>query len=347
MDAIVQPITTRTTLYVKKDGNDYMVSHLALGGKYAEYNKKENGSDCWISDGVPSGIADDTATDTAVVASLSVNSYTATKGSDKVPVADKITNVMCTDKYTASKKLTGALEALTTLKETSNEVVKFTEGLLNHIDIRFTHLMCLLKMHNVVVVVIAGNGKHNLGSNRARKQWELKEKEVSAYTDDDKALKSKTSDAFILATDYHETLNGKCYDIVIELINLWCKDLITAYGDRVTYGSIGIEQNKKSKNKGMSNDVIHVWGANINNFNKSNDESGSGQADAVRYNKAVVKTSNAAGAFGIITTPYGNWKTDFKNNNLMDKSFTQSSVGGSKPRNRTRSKKRRNSRKSK
>ena len=40
-DTIVQPITNRTTLYVKKvDGSDdYMVSHLPLGG-YDKYKKK-------------------------------------------------------------------------------------------------------------------------------------------------------------------------------------------------------------------------------------------------------------------------------------------------------------------
>jgi hypothetical protein len=339
--------TPRDTLYVKKvggGGNDYMVSHLALGG-YEEY-KRDSSNNCWTPDGVSSsGSATITAASSLI--SLPKNEYISTKGSDKDPVDDTITTSKCGDKYESSgmfNKALSELKKLSSANETEQKYLAFTSNLLYHIDIRFTHLMCLLKNNSVVSVVIAGvGGKHNLGSNLARGQWGLEKKNTDDYTDADKAIIKKTPNTFILADKYKETLNGKCYDIVIGLITSWCDHLRTTYPDRVTYGGIGIDE---KGDKGMSNRNIHVWGANITNFNKSNDTGGDGQANYVRYKKATDPNTNAAGAFGIITTPAGRWDTDFKNEELIEESFTKSTAGGSKPRNRTRSKKRRNSRKS-
>jgi hypothetical protein len=333
MDAIVQP-TTNKTLYVKKDGSDYMVSHLPLGG----YEKYDGENGCWTSaDGVSSF-------GTATITEEHKNEYILTEGSDKEPVLD--TNVKCTLKEKISRTLVStALNKLTTLgfpRKKETYYFNITRELLTHINIRFAYLNCLLETKPSLKVVIAGDdGKHNLGSNLARGQWELKRKEKADLDNADKKILLKNKNAFILETNYNKTFNGKCYDIVIEFINEWCKSLIDTYKGHVTYGIIGID-------KGMDNTHIHVWGANIKNFNKSNDKGGGGQANAVRYNKADPKT-NAAGAFGIITTPIDATTEALADSNmdLIETSFAMPSVGGSNPHNRTRSKKRRNSRKSK
>ena len=332
-----QPITNQTTLYVKKVGDgDYMVSHLALGG-YDKY-KKESDSDCWTFDGVSSVVATTGSADaTAGVEEGVFNAPEDEKSKRHITNADEMvedtTNDQCKTSYKLSDKYVDAINKTKNIGGNS-DIQNTTLELLKHIDIRFTQLECLIKEDTKKKVVIAGtkgNNRSTLGIGLARGagQWGVSDSIVKPFK---------------LSEGYEKTTQGKCYDNVISLITAWCNYLIKTYPDRVSYGGIGIDASTKA----MDNENIHVWGANIKNFNKSNDTSGSGQADAVRYENAVNKNSNAAGAFGIITTPVGaNAQTIDASNKELLKLFTDDSAGGSKPRNRTRSKKRRNSRKSK
>lgn len=338
-NTIVQPIAGRTTLYVKKVGNgDYMVSHLALDGGYDKYDK--NGSDCWTSDGVSSVVTTTGSADATAGVEEGVFNAPEDKKSkrhitkDADMVADT-TNDQCKTSYKESINYTDAINKTRSISGYS-DIQNTTLELLKHIDIRFTQLKCLIKEDTKKKVVIAGTKGDNrstlgIGLARGAGQW---------------GVSDSIDKPFKLRKGYKETTQGKCYDIMIGLITAWCNDLIKDYPKQVSYGSIGI--NQKEEENEMTNDVIHVWGANITNFNKSNDDKGGGQAAAVRYENAKDKTSNAAGAFGIITTPVGaTAKTIADYNEELLKLFKSDSAGGSKPRNRTRSKKRRNSRKSK
>lgn len=323
-----QPITTRTTLYVKKDGNDYMVSHLALGGGYAEYNnKKENGSDCWTSDGV----SPDTAFGDANV-------------SANPPV---VVPIMVKDTLIATTKCEGK-NPDEYKKSSSDSDMKV--AIMKHVRIRFAQLECILDANSDVKVIIGGGTvdgnytfvndggetKPTLGRKLAVDQW-----------------KSHSE------TQHNGENEGN--EVADEIENLW-KKLEKKYKSekRLFIGAVGFDHAiketkvKKSREKektdfGIANldpsdKLIHVWGANINNFDKSN-HGGGGQADSMQHSK---EETNPAGAFGIITTPVGaTAQTIEVSNDELLKLFTGDSAGGSKPRNRTRSKKRRNSRKSK
>ena len=298
-----QPITNRKTLYVKKDGNDYMVSHLALGG-YDKYNG-ENG--CWTSDGVSSASAGASA-------------------NPPVSVPE-----MVNDNLIANAKCKKVKKPELYNKQSGDSVMKV--AIMNHVRIRFAQLNCILDANPDVKVIIGGKGKNpTLGRGIAVNQWSDK-------------------------------TEGK--DVADEIEKL-CGELMNDYSSghdnkRIFFGVVGFDHrlNPKYKNHRIndiklfnignnldpSNKLIHVWGANITNFDKSN-AGGGGQANPMEHHHN--KSTNPAGAFGIITTPAGaTAETINKSNAELLKLFTDDSAGGSKPRNRTRSKKRRNSRKSK
>ena len=318
-----QPITNQTTLYVKKVGDgDYMVSHLALGG-YDKYTDA-GGKGCWTSDGVPSGIAGDTANPPVKIPEMVEDTL--------------IANTKCKDKPEV-------------YQQSGDSDMKV--AIMNHVRIRFAQLECILEKNDNVKVIIGGgtvdntykfkdggDTKPTLGRDLAVKQWK----------------------------EHIETKNDKeGGKDVADAIEDYCNRLMGTFNKRdnpkrIFIGVVGFDHQlnsafKKSRDKektdfGIDNldpseKLIHVWGANIKNFDKSNDDSGSGQAAAVRHRKAKDNTSNAAGAFGIITTPLNATAENIAlSNEKLLKLFTPA-IGGSKPRNRTRSKKRRNSRKSK
>jgi len=322
---------TRNTLYVKKVGgnDDYMVSHLALGG-YTEYTKGSNG--CWTSDGVSS------------VRTTTNVSQTKVKSSILIPKMEEdtlIANARC--KKSDIKKYT----------ETSGDSV-MKIAIMNHVILRFAQLDCILGKNTDVKAIIGGGTvdenynfkiggelKPTLGRGLAIDQW----------------------------VGYDST-KGKKHgnDVAAEIENLW-KNLEIKYNKddgkkRLFIGVVGFNHNlkdgfKSSRDKETndfgidnldpSNKLIHVWGANITNFDKSN-IGGAGQADSMQY-YSTRQATNPAGAFGIITTPTGAKQDDGSdiaesNEKLIKIFFTDDETGGSKPRNRTRSKKRRNSRKS-
>ena len=196
---------------------------------------------------------------------------------------------------------------------------------MNHVNIRFAQLECILNKYPDVKCIIGGgtvddnymynkNGtlKPTLGRGLALDQWDNQD-ECKAVAD---AIEQKWND--------------------------FMKKYNTKENERLFIGVVGFDdkldkQIKKSREEeektfgisdlNPSNTLIHVWGANITNFDKSN-VGGDGQADAMQHTNG---TTNSAGAFGIITTPTngGNEKTINKSNEeLLKKHFTKSKSGG-------------------
>lgn len=320
-------------LYVwKKDNEQFMVSKLPLGDIYVKYTKIGDG--CWIPEDEGdtevetsyNEVSEEVSDNKKVSEKVNevVNKGTASK---KIKTSNEsdITTTKCDSNYNPSKDLNAIIAKLNTI---ATAVANNTIYLLSHIDIRFTHLACLLEQNDNLSVVIAGDDNdtdiiptsHSLGKGFATGQWKL--------TGDDKNI-----------IDF-------CYSVVQQLITIWCKKLMKKYNtdslQRVSYGEVGIK-------KGMSNEIINVWGANLGNYNKSN-IGGEGQADDVKDPNS--DEGNAAGAFGIITTPLNiaYWNTisgkmfvkgQFRNDELIKASFaTTHAIGGNKSKSKT--KKRRN-----
>jgi hypothetical protein len=357
------------SLYVLNKGNgQFMVSKINING-YVKYTKTGDG--CWTMEGgdneeevktndvkTSEGVSDN-----EVVNEVETSDVKTSKGSSQVVnetsqgssqvnetsesdseeevnkqynklEVDHITTQKCGGAlvYTNANFKTRMTELLTngkgftSVKDDNRSVYDFTLELLQHIDIRFSHLDCLLKRNKSLNVVIAGgNGRHNLGSGFAVGQWGL-----SSSAHDDGTPKFNNN--------YEKTQEGKYYNLVQEVITGWCRMLMDKYNtnsQRVSYGLVGVEH-------GMGNTNIHVWGANINNFKNSN-LGGGGQATDVKDGSEI---GNAAGAFGIITTPLDiDWNTTFtqanspfKNAELIKESFTHIK-GGNKSK---QTKKRRN-----
>ena len=336
------------TLYVwKKNNEQFMVSKNAIDG-YVKYTKTGDG--CWIPDDGVVATSESEGVKTSEESSEGVNKGTANKGTANETTSIKqvktskeldITTVNCNSNYNPSDinnmpNMTSLTKVLSDLKNALtgahpiNTTALFTEELVRHINIRFTHLECLLTQTSDLHVVIAGvaktgdvEGHHNLGTGLAVEQWG-----VGTVDNTGKGT---------LNNGYNTTPKGQCYDIVQTLINMWCRKLMTTYKRRVTYGIVGFNI--------MSNKIINVWGANLSNYKESNKKGGGGQADNVK--DPNLDEGNAAGAFGIITTPLGikGWDTNFteksspfNNADLIKASFTGSVKGG----NKSKTKKRRN-----
>jgi hypothetical protein len=157
---------------------------------------------------------------------------------------------------------------------------------IEHQNKRFKELSNLLESNLSLHVIIAGDatkGTHALGTGIAKSSW----------------------------------IDKVEYDKMLLNITVLVKNLLDKYKKRVELGAIGFAKNHDSNhkdrkycNKDLSKDPssnwIHVWGANVGNWNKKNGEKfyGTGQVESfyenVNTDKYVIQKS---GIFGVITMP--------------------------------------------
>jgi hypothetical protein len=159
---------------------------------------------------------------------------------------------------------------------------------IEHQKRRFFELRNLLDSNSSLRIIIAGNpstGEHALGTQRAKNAWRSN------------------------LLGYNQMIAN-----ITELVNNLLSD--TEYNGRVFLGAIGFNKNylaghgsrqycNNNPANNPSSDLIHVWGANVGNYNKKNGESfgGSGQVESFYDVPNVNRVTQQDGIFGIITMP--------------------------------------------
>jgi len=150
--------------------------------------------------------------------------------------------------------------------DTSN-IADYINFIKQHQANRFKELEFILDNNSTVKVIIPGiETKHNLGTGLAIGQWESWENKLGSK------LKTKFS-----------TTN-------IDNLTKFVNELDTKYKGRISFGIIGDKASSPP-----SKTVIHVWGANENNWNLKD------QTDIVGGGQAAAFKKQKVGVFGIAT----------------------------------------------
>lgn len=161
------------------------------------------------------------------------------------------------------------------------------EAIMQHQTNRFAELEYILEKNPEIIVIIAGDpktNKHALGTGLAIGQW----KTYSNIDINTQTIKINNKDI---------TMNEHITQIIT--------NLQTKFGDRVKLGAIGLSDRKTSGGTNFCNTdsknnpskkIIHVWGANENNWNLPTGKKidGGGQVDCLE--------NQTPGVFGIVTT---------------------------------------------
>lgn len=163
----------------------------------------------------------------------------------------------------------------------TNKKENVVEFVIQHQKNRFNELEYILDNTTDVKVIIAGNpntDKHALGIGLAKDQWK----------------------------NWGDTeINRPNHTKMIDNLNSLVKSIMKKYEDRVSLGAIGLstKTTKKGQNfcnqdpmQNPSSKIIHVWGANENNWNLPTNTPipGGGQVDCL--------DKQTPGIFGIATT---------------------------------------------
>ena len=163
----------------------------------------------------------------------------------------------------------------------TNKEENVVNFVIEHQKNRFKELEYILDNTTDVKVIIAGNpktGNHALGTGFAKDQWK------------------KWGD---------NNTNRPNHTKMIDNLDILVKSIMKKYKDRVSLGAIGLSTKTTNRGQNFCNEdpklnpsskIIHVWGANENNWNRPTDKiiSGGGQVECL--------DTQMPGIFGIATT---------------------------------------------
>lgn len=159
----------------------------------------------------------------------------------------------------------------------------------------------------------------NIGTNNAIEQWTNKYKtKTDNMTREQKSKQEPDIKIHLSIKDkedtpdseqryiYLNTLSEKSFSNINNLTNL----LETVKKGKIIYG--GILGDKRPTDK-YGEKCIHIWGANVTNFNLDDNEKIEGSGQATAFNKSG-NSKQSAGVFGIISTPYIPENEDMRKN---------------------------------
>jgi hypothetical protein len=168
----------------------------------------------------------------------------------------------------------------------------------------------LLEDYNSELDEYVNNNKLiNIGTNNAIEQWKNRYKtKIDQMTKIEKAKQKPDINIRLTIKDkkdspqteyrimYQDTLSEKSFSNINNLTNL----LETVKKGKIIYG--GILGDKRPTDK-YGEKCIHIWGANVTNFNLDDNDKIEGSGQATAFKKSG-NSKQTAGVFGIISTPY-------------------------------------------